>query len=72
VTAGSAAVRSTDPVPPPLTNRSGASSRTAATTAARRSASSRADARCIAPIIAPSAGPRRPGGRSPTPAMCAS
>ena len=36
VTAGSAAVRSTEPVPPPLTNRSGATARTAATTAARR------------------------------------
>ena len=36
------------PVPPPLTNRSGATARTAATTAARRAASSRAEARCIA------------------------
>ena len=35
VTAGSAAVRSIEPVPPPLTNRSGAISRTASTIAAR-------------------------------------
>ena len=47
-------MRSIDPVPPPLTNRSGATARTAATTAARRVASSRAEARCIACRAAPS------------------
>ncbi len=36
VTAGSATVRSIEPVPPPLTKRSGAASLTASTTAARR------------------------------------
>ena len=70
MTAASAAVRSIEPVPPPLTKRSGATARTAATTAARRPASSRADARCIARIATPISG--RPGGRSPTPAMWAS
>jgi hypothetical protein len=53
VTAASAAVRSTDPVPPPLTNASGCTARTAATTAARREASSRALARCMARTAAP-------------------
>jgi len=47
VTAGSAAVRSIEPVPPPLTKRSGAIARTAATISARRRASSRADSACI-------------------------
>ena len=46
VTAGSAAVRSIEPVPPPLTNRSGATERTASTISARRRASSRADSAC--------------------------
>ncbi len=53
VTAASAAVRSTEPVPPPLTNSIACTSRTAATTAARREASSRALARCMARTAAP-------------------
>ncbi len=56
VTAASAAVRSIEPVPPPLTKRSCATARTAATTSARRPASSRADIRCIVRIAAPISG----------------
>ena len=60
MTAGSAAVRSTLPVPPPLTNSSGATAETAATTAARRAASSRADTACIRRTARPRSG--RPRG----------
>ena len=67
VTASSAAVSSRLPVPPPLTIGSSANSRIAATIAARRSASSAAERRCMKRIAAPRR--RRPGGRSPTPAI---
>ena len=56
-------------MPPPFTNSSGATSRTAATIARAARAISARDAFCIAPIAAPA--PRSPGGLSPSPAMCA-
>ena len=67
VTAGSAAVRSIEPVPPPLTNRSGAIERTASTISARRRASSRADSACTIGSASRISG--LPGGLSPTPAI---
>ena len=54
VTAGSAAVRSIEPVPPPLTNSQlGHARARRRRTAARRAASSRAMARCMARTAAP-------------------
>ena len=70
VTAGSAAVRSIEPVPPPLTKRSGATARTASTIAARRQASSRAESSCMTGSATRMSG--LPGGRSPIPAICPS
>lgn len=66
VTASSAAVCCTLPVPPPFTNsRSGATARTARTTAARRSASSLRAAACISRIARDRSG--RPRERVPDP-----
>ena len=71
MTAASAAVCCTLPVPPPFTNsRSGATARTAPTTAARRSASSRRATACIARTARDRSG--RPATASPTPATCPS
>jgi len=61
---------STLPVPPPLTNSRSVRRRTAATTAARRRASSRPERRCMTWMARARTG--RPGGRSPTPAICPS
>ncbi len=47
VTEGSAAVRSSEPVPPPFTNSSSVRPRRAETTAPRRSRSSSVELRCM-------------------------
>ena len=70
VTTPSATVRSTLPVPPPLTNARSAKRRMASTVSARRAVSSRIDRAWIARTTGPYSG--RPDGASPTPATCAS
>ncbi len=66
VTARSATVDSTLPVPPPFTNSRSATCRTRRTTSARRCANSARAFDCISRIAADRSG--RPGTASPTPA----
>jgi hypothetical protein len=67
VTAHSEAVRSIEPVPPPLTNSSPATSESAVTISARRSATSFAEADCMVLIVRLVIALR--GTLSPTPAI---